>query len=262
MEFRESTYTKEEGVALLTLNRPRTLNDLSARMGEEWLAALRDAQQDPVVKALVVTGQGRAFSAGANPRNLLASRQTFVRTGQWQGVADLWELVRAAAELEKPYIAAVNGPVVGGGFDMLTLCDLRLASERARFGSGFIRMGEVPAIGCYTLPRLVGIPRALDLIWTGRIITAQEALTIGLVNQVLPEEELLPTTRRLALQLAQGPGVAIKHSKRLVYDGLAMDLPQALQAHLEATRAISVTEDAHEGPRAWIEKREPLFKGR
>ncbi|MDP6510652.1 MAG: enoyl-CoA hydratase/isomerase family protein, partial [Dehalococcoidia bacterium] len=109
MEFRDTIYIKEDGVAVLTFNRPRTLNDLETRMGEEWVAALRDAQQDPEVRALVVTGQGRAFSSGGNPRHLLASRETFVRTGQWQGVADLWEIVRAAVGLEKPYIAAVNG---------------------------------------------------------------------------------------------------------------------------------------------------------
>ncbi|MDP7240909.1 MAG: enoyl-CoA hydratase-related protein, partial [Dehalococcoidia bacterium] len=128
--------------------------------------------------------------------------------------------------------------------------------------TGFVRMGEVPAIGCYTLPRLVGVPRALDLLWTGRLVKAQEALSMGLVNQVLSEDELLPTARRLALELARGPGLALRHMKRLVYDGLGMDLQQALQAHIEAARAISNTEDAYEGPRAWIEKREPLFKGR
>ncbi|MDP6348009.1 MAG: enoyl-CoA hydratase/isomerase family protein, partial [Dehalococcoidia bacterium] len=180
MEFRDTIYIKEDGVAVLTFNRPRTLNDLETRMGEEWVAALRDAQQDPEVRALVVTGQGRAFSSGGNPRHLLASRETFVRTGQWQGVADLWEIVRAAVGLEKPYIAAVNGAAVGGGFDMITLCDLRLASDKARFGTGFVRMGEVPAIGCYTLPRLVGVPRALNLLWTGRLVKAQEALDMGL----------------------------------------------------------------------------------
>ncbi|MDP6100745.1 MAG: enoyl-CoA hydratase-related protein [Dehalococcoidia bacterium] len=262
MEFRDTIYIKEDGVAVLTFNRPRTLNDLDTRMGEEWVAALKDAQQDPEVRALVVTGQGRAFSAGGDPRNLLSSRETFVRTGQWQGVADLWEIVRAAVGLEKPYIAAVNGAAVGGGFDLITLCDLRVASDYARFGTGFVRMGEVPAIGCYTLPRLVGVPRALDLLWTGRLVKAQEALSMGLVNQVLSEDELLPTARRLALELARGPGLALRHMKRLVYDGLGMDLQQALQAHIEAARAISNTEDAYEGPRAWIEKREPLFKGR
>lgn len=262
MEFQDIIYTKEDGVALLTLNRPQTLNDLTTRIGEEWVAALSDAQQDPEVRAVVVTGQGRAFSSGGNPRHLLAARQSFVRSGQWVGVANLWEMARAAVALEKPFIAAINGPVVGGGFDMITLCDLRLASERARLGTGFVRMGEVPVIGCYTLPRLVGIPRALDLLWTARIISAEEALSIGLVNQVLPEDELLPTARRLAVELARGPGVALRHMKRLVYQGLGMDLEQALQAHLEATKLLSVTEDAHEGPQAWIEKREPLFKSR
>lgn len=263
MEFQDILYTRESGMAIITLNRPETLNALTPRMEQEWIAALKEADRDPEVKVIIITGAGRAFCSGGNPRDLLASREHFLKTGKWVTAPELEELARTSLHLSKPYIAAINGPCVGGGWEMVSLCDIRIASERARIGTGFIRMGEVPpSVGCYILPRLVGIPRALEWLWTGKIIDAEEAYRIGFVNQVVPHDELMPTVKSLAFRLARGPSVAIREIRKLVYRCLTLSPEEAIQAHREASRIIATTEDAIEGPRAWIEKREPLFKGK
>ena len=263
MEFRDIIYTKDnEGVATITLNRPQTLNALTDRMRDEWVAAIEDAKADDNVRVLVVTGIGRAFCSGANPRELDRriqddSESTGIRrTGRW-------DIPEALAEFDKPYIGAINGPAAGGGMDLASMCDIRIASDQARFGMRYIRMGTTPGMaGGYFLPRIIGNARACELIWTGRMIDAEEALRIGYVSKVVPHDQLMPATREFALQLAKGPAVAIRLSKRLIYDCWDMGLKQALKAHDEAQAITRATEDAKEGPRAWVEKREPNFKGR
>jgi len=258
MEFQDILYTKEDGIATITLNRPQTLNALSPRLSDEWIAAIEEAKVDDEVRVLVVTGVGRAFCSGANPRALDAMREH-----HHQGDTPTSGMPRALADFNKPYIGSINGPAVGGGMDMASLCDIRIASDQARFGMLYVRMGVVPGDGgCYFLPRIVGLAKACELIWTGRIIDAEEALRIGYVSRVVPHEELKAATRELAMQLAKGPAVAIGLDKQLIYRCWSLDLEAALAAHEEAYLVVRDTEDAKEGPRAWVEKREPVFKGR
>lgn len=264
MDFQDITYTKEKGIAIITLNRPHIMNAVSQRMITEWQRALFDAQEDSEVKAVIVTGGGRTFCSGGNPRELLAFRHSVAEARKRAMTSDrLLVIVDAVARLEKPYIAAVNGPAVGAGMDLATMCDIRIASERARFSMAYVRMGEVPVGGgCYFLPRIVGIARACELIWTGKMIDAQEALRIGYVSRVVPPEELMPAALELATQIAKGPAVAIQQAKKLIYRCWELDLDAACTA-LRASELIAlVTEDAKEGPRAWVEKREPVFKGK
>jgi 2-(1,2-epoxy-1,2-dihydrophenyl)acetyl-CoA isomerase len=170
---------------------------------------------------------------------------------------------RQAALLDKPYLAAVNGAAVGAGMDMCSMCDLRIASEEARFAMTYVKVGLVPGDGgCYYLPRIVGLAKALELIWTGDFIDAQEALRIGYVSKVVPAGELLATAHELAGRIARGPAVAVQLAKRLVYRGLTADVQEALEAAGQAMAIVQSTEDAREGPRAFAEKREPQFKGR
>jgi len=264
MEFQDIIYTKEEGIATITLNRPRALNALTPTMEREWMAAIEDARDDDEVSVLVVTGAGRAFCAGMDMRHeglegeapSLLKMTKFMRENM-HGVA------LAIASLDKPYIGSINGPAVGGGMDFASMCDIRIASKRAKFGMAYVRLGVPPAGGgCYFLPRIVGIARACELIWTSRIIDAEEALRIGYVSQVVPHDELEAATKELATRLAKGPAVAIRLSKRLIYHCLDLDLARALEDHQRALFIAYSTEDAKEGPRAFIEKREPLFKGR
>ncbi len=266
MQFSDIIYTKEEGIATIALHRPQTLNAFTHRMGQEWAEAIRDAQEDPEVRVLVVTGAGRAFCSGANPRLIGTSlgRQPLEphkrAQPEWGGINAVPFVLK---EFDKPYIGAINGPAVGGGMSLAAMCDLRIASDRARFGLAQVRMGVAPSeMAAYFVPRIIGTAKACELFWTGRIIDAEEALRIGFVNQVVPHEELVAATRELALQLARGPAVAIRLAKRLVYQCLTLDLETAFEAHQLASMIASATEDAKEGPRAWVEKREPIFKGR
>jgi 2-(1,2-epoxy-1,2-dihydrophenyl)acetyl-CoA isomerase len=165
--------------------------------------------------------------------------------------------------MEKPYIAAVNGAAVGAGMDMASMCDIRFAAESARFGMTYVRMGIIPGDGgAFYLPRIVGTARALDLIWTGRLFDAREALDMGYVSVVVPDDVLINFTRKYALKLAKGPAVAIQLAKRLVYRSAHTDADGALDLAQQAMYIAQGTEDAVEGPRAFAEKREPDFKGR
>lgn len=259
MTYRQILYGVDEGIATITLNRPETLNAMTPTLQEECADALRRADRDPEVKVILITGAGRAFCAGANPRDL-ARR---LEKGEVSNPS-VHDLVRALWSCGKPTLAAVNGPAVGGGMDLASLCDIRLASDRARFSMGYVRMGMIPAQGgLWILPRLIGLANALDLIWTGRTLDAQEAYRLGYVQAVYPAEEFRERVREYALRLARGPTVAIHTAKRLAHRLLSVDdLETALRLTDEAVERVQRTEDALEGPRAWLERREPQFKGR
>jgi 2-(1,2-epoxy-1,2-dihydrophenyl)acetyl-CoA isomerase len=277
MDFEEILYEKADGVATITLNRPERMNAFTRTMIREWAQALEDARLDPDVRAVMVTGAGRGFCAGADLRgdsglaDPPAGRAGAARDEGPRSAADLrtWlrdsvhYVPRQVALLDKPYIAAVNGPAVGAGMDMCSMCDIRIASDEARFAMSYVKVGLVPGDGgCYYLPRIVGLAKAFELIWTGDFIDAQEALRIGYVSKVVPAGELLSTTRELAERIARGPAVAIQLAKRLVYRGLDSDVHEALEAASQAMAIVQTTEDAREGPRAFAEKREPQFRGR
>ena len=170
---------------------------------------------------------------------------------------------RALQLLDKPYVAAVNGAAVGAGMDMASMADIRFASDIARFGMAYVKMGIVPGDGgCFFLPRIVGLQKALESIWTGELFSADEALRIGYVLRVYPADELLKETQAFARRIAAGPAVAIQLAKRLVYRGLEVGLDQALDLAQSAMTIAQSTEDAREGPRAFVERRPPRFLGR
>jgi 2-(1,2-epoxy-1,2-dihydrophenyl)acetyl-CoA isomerase len=268
MEFQQIIYEKSDGIATITLNRPERMNAFTAKMIDEWYAALQDAHADPETKAVIVTGTGRGFCAGADvggkgplgglqdQKRTPVENRNFLRDG-------VQRIPRLATLMEKPYIAAVNGAAVGAGMDMASMCDLRFAGESARFGMTYVRMGIIPGDGgAYYLPRIVGVARALDLIWTGRVFGAEEALAMGYVSAVVPDAELIDNTRDYVAKLVNGPGVAIQLAKRLVYRSLHTDVDGALELASQAMYIAQSTEDAVEGPRSFAEKREPQWKGR
>jgi enoyl-CoA hydratase/carnithine racemase len=267
VSYEQIIYTKDDGVAIITLNRPQVLNAFTPLMIDEWVRAIEAAKLDPEVRVVIITGAGRGFCSGVDVRSFREREHTDgnpVVDGRYWLQHSVHRVPLALRTLDKPYIAAVNGPAAGAGMDMASMADLRMTSETARFTMSYVNVGIVPGDGgCYYLPRIVGVARALDLIWTGRTMDAQEALQIGYVSQVVPPDQLIETVMTYAKKLAKGPQVAIELAKRLVYEGLETNnLFKELRSAEHAMLIARTTADAIEGPRAWAEKRPPQFQGR
>jgi 2-(1,2-epoxy-1,2-dihydrophenyl)acetyl-CoA isomerase len=266
MSYQEILYTVENRVATITLNRPETLNAFTEVMLQEWTDALYRAQRDDDVWVVVVTGAGRGFCSGGNVKGFayaadqgpppLHTQRNHMRDGVHQ-------VPRAVAQLDKPYIAAVNGPAAGAGMDMASMADIRIASDKAKFVMSYVNMGLVTGDGgAYFLPRIVGVSRAYELMWGGEPFDAQEALRIGYVNHVVPHEHFPQFVTDYAGKFANKPPVAVQLIKRAVRKGLSTDLDTTLEYLEWAMLICRSTEDAKEGPRAWREKRPPVFTGR
>lgn len=250
-----------DGVRIVTLNRPETLNALTMEAMADLGARLEAAGADPGVGAVVITGAGPAFSSGGDVRFLQEipgmplERVREVVYGTFQ------RPIRAIRAMAKPVIAAVNGPAVGAGCELALAADFRLASEGARFGEVWIRIGCVPALGgMFLLPRIVGLTKAVEMILTGTLVEAAEAHRIGLVNRVVPGAGLLDAALDLARSLASGPASALALAKAAIDRGLTTDFAAALEAALDAQARCFTTEDFAEGVRALAERRPPRFR--
>jgi len=263
MEYPDITYTKENAIATITLNRPDKMNAFTPEMSDSLYRAVEDGAQDKSIRVIVLTGSGRAFCAGADVKAMAdrfdvpeaQQRYDSARSGR----VSLHLLMQ---KCDKPIIGAINGVAVGGGLDLACACDVRIASDRARFAEVFVRRGMMPASGgTYFLPRLVGIDRALLMCWTGDMVDAREAERIGLVTMVVPHDELEIATMEMAEKLAKGPPLAIQRTKRAVYEGLEMNLEESLTYIGPIINELNQTEDHKEGARAFVEKREPVFRG-
>jgi len=264
MDYQDIIYTKEAGIATITLNRPDRMNAFSPEMSESIYRAVEDAAQDDEVRVLVLTATGRAFCAGADVKSMAEGfNQAGGETGGREMGSEHVQLPVLLQRFQKPIIAAINGAAVGGGLDLACACDIRIASDKARFAEVFIRRGLIPAMGgTFFLPRLVGLDKACQLIWTGDMVDAKEAERIGLVTAVVPDEELESATRELAEKLAKGPPLAIQKAKQAIYEGLSMDLESTLKYVGAMVQELWATEDHMEGAKAFVEKREPVFKGK
>jgi 2-(1,2-epoxy-1,2-dihydrophenyl)acetyl-CoA isomerase len=249
-------------VGTVTLNRPDKLNAFAGQMRQELARVIDEAARDDRLRALVITGAGRAFCAGAD----VAYLRDLISREDWKTARDLVEVgssvVSTIASLPKPVIAAVNGPAAGGGANLALACDLRLASDRASLGQTFNRIGLHPDWGgTYFLPRLVGPAKALELIFTAEMIDAREGLRLGLFNHVVPHERLMDETRELAERLAAKPAVAIALAKQAVYKSFHATLETMIELEIENQARCFKTNDAKEGITAFVEKRTPVFRG-
>jgi enoyl-CoA hydratase/carnithine racemase len=249
-------------VRVLTINRPDVLNALTAGTSAALGGRLEAAATDATVRAVVITGGGAAFSAGGDHALLQElitmppARARDVVYGSFQ------RPVRAIRAMEKPVIAAVNGPAVGAGCELALAADFRIASDRARFGEVWIKLGCVPALGgMFLLPRIVGLTRAVEMIMTGEIIDAAEAHRIGLVGRVVPADQLRPAALALAESLASGPTRALAAAKAAINRGLSSTFWSELETTLPAQLMCFTTRDYAEGVRALIERRPPRFQG-
>jgi enoyl-CoA hydratase/carnithine racemase len=254
-------YRVDGHTAIITLNRPEARNAFSAEMIALWHQFLKEAQTDENIRVIIVTGNGDTFCSGGDVRQMAEGklRSWDMKTFLWEGVH---RIVLQLEDLDKPVIAAINGAAMGAGMDMAIMCDLRVCSDRARLGESYILMGVVPGDGgAYFLPRLVGIAKALELLLTGDVLSAQEALTYGIVNKVVPHEGLLEEAMALAEKIASRPPLAIRMTKRAVYQAQT----STLRAHLDYISSqislLSETRDHREAARAFLEKRQPVFVG-
>lgn len=262
MHTDELLYAVRDGIATITLNRPEKLNAFTVTMIDVWVTRLREAQADPAVHVVVVTGAGRAFCAGGDTTQMgtEASAGLGLKRFLWEHVQQIPLTLEA---MDKPVIAMVNGVAAGAGMDMALMCDLRFASDQARFAESYVKMGLVPGDGgAWFLPRLVGLDRALELLWTGDVIGAADAYRIGLVTRVIPADELQAQTYAFAARLVAGPPLAIRMTKRAACQGLRTDLRTSLDLISSHIALASQSEDHQEALRAYREKRAPVFTGR
>lgn len=257
MSFQTIIVEQDGPVAILTFNRPEKLNALNTEMLQEVTQALAALQDDPAIRVLILTGQGRAFIAGADVRQFLE----FDSTRAHEFAQQAREVVSRLEALPLPVIAAVNGFALGGGCEVALACDLIYASEKATFGQPEINLGLMPGMGgSQRLARLVGKGLAKEICLTGRALSAAEALAVGLAARVFPAASLLPECRQIALELAAKSRFALGQIKRVINLGFDVDLPTALALETQAFGLCFGTPDPHEGVRAFLDKRAPRFR--
>ncbi|MHA1727627.1 MAG: enoyl-CoA hydratase/isomerase family protein [Promethearchaeota archaeon] len=252
-EFETVLYEKKGMVAVITLNRPDRLNAINGQMNVDLKNALKEAKEDDGIRAIVITGAGRAFCAGADVAEFASGG---LKTDVFIHPYDFFKL-------NKPIIAAVNGVAVGFGTNVCLSCDIIYASEKASFGEFFIRMGIIPDMNCsFLLPKTVGIHKAKELIFSGDRIFAEEALRIRLINKMFPPDELMPKTMEFANKLAGNAPLAMSLSKQAIHKGYEKVFDEMLKVEQEFNAKCYSSEDHKEAATAFVEKRKPVFKGK
>ena len=255
----------KDGVATLTLNRPDRLNAMSVEMLDAMLEALPRLADDTSVGVVIVTGAGRGFCAGGDVKAMAEGREMSGDTleERAQGLRSKMETSRWLHEMPKPTIAMVRGAAAGAGLSLALACDLRVASDTARFATAFARVGYSGDFGgSWFLTQLVGTAKARELYYTAEVIDAKQALALGLVNRVVPDVRLEEETMALAARLARGPSVAFRYMKRNMNAAESASLKEMLDLEAWHHSRTGMTEDHREAARAFVEKREPHFKGR
>ena len=273
----------EGGVLIVTLDDPPTRNAIGDEMAGELNQELERLESEADLRALVLTGRDPAFCSGANVKRMNEANEargdTSVPEGvtPWDNLQQQWDTMASGESymdgvrfvplrlhnLQKPSIAAVNGYAMGLGMGIALSCDIRIASETARFSETFIRRGLIPADGsCWQLPRMIGLSNTFLLQYTGDAIEAQEAYRLGMVSKVVPHSELMATTMELATRLANGPTYSMALTKKLIQESLFKNLEESLLLAGPAQNIARSTSDHKEGVRAFVEKRQPVYKGR
>jgi enoyl-CoA hydratase len=249
--------THDGPVAIIQLNRPEVLNALNLQLIDELIAALDELEQDPQVRCVIITGNERAFAAGADIKEMAdATAVEMLLRDQFAK----WDRIR---RFKKPLIAAVSGYALGGGNELAMLCDMIVASETAQFGQPEINIGVMPgAGGTQRLTRAVGKAIAMEMVLTGRMLSAREALQHGLVNRVVPVEVYLQEAKRLALQIAEKAPIAVQLARDAVLKAFDVPLQEGLLFERKNFYMLFSTEDQKEGMSAFIEKRRPHFRGK
>lgn len=249
----------EEGIATITLNRPEVLNALNSQVFIELGEACATLGVDDSVRVVIITGGEKVFAAGADIKQLASVNAVDVATSDRPSIKSF----NIIENLNKPVIAAIAGYALGGGCELTLVADVRIAAENAQFGLPEIKLGILPgAGGTQRLPRLIGAGKAKEMIFSGDFISAEEALRVGLVNKVVPAEQLLIEAKKMAKRFAARGAVAIQMAKTCINEGLRMDLDRGLQYEHKCFSLLFATEDQKEGMKAFVEKRKPNFQGK
>lgn len=260
MENPAVLYDTQGGIGRLTLNRPENRNSMDAELLPAFREALARAQADRELRCLVITGTGKSFCAGADFKSALVDTEGRL---PHEIFASLYEPFLAVGDVPVPTVAAMNGHAIGGGFGLALMCDLRVARRDARYGANFARLGIHPGMATtYLLPRLVGLPRACELLFSGRLFDGDEALSMGLVNDTVAEAEVLPRAMALAEEIAASAPAAVRMMKDTIYRHLDWDPRRAARYEAHCQSRTFEMDDAREGIAALLEKRKPDFKGR
>ncbi|MHB1653153.1 MAG: enoyl-CoA hydratase/isomerase family protein [Desulfitobacteriaceae bacterium] len=268
-------YQKDGFIARIILNRPEALNAFSLPMIQDWAKALEDAQADPEIRVVTLTANGKAFCAGGDTKTMLAGKGFIAEDEKgetWgekalarkQSLTNFIHKIALTLDgMDKPVVCGIQGAAVGAGLDMALMCDIRIAGESAKLSGGYVKAGLVPGDGgAFFMPRLVGTAKALELLWTGDFVTAAEAERIGLVNKVVPDQEVEKSTLEMAMKIAQSPPVSVQMIKRAVYSAQRThDLRTALDMISSHMAIVTELEDHREALIAMDEKRKPVFRG-
>ena len=255
--------TREGAIVILTMSQPETRNALTGNTAvEEFVQACDDIAKDSSIRAVVLTGEGPVFSSGGNVKDMKRYQTQqlspeVIREEYRQGIQ---RIPKALYHLDVPVICAVNGPAIGAGLDLTTMCDIRIASEKATFAESFVKVGIVPGDGgAWLLPRAVGRSKAAEMAFTGEALTAQQALDCGLVSRVVPAEALMDEAMALARKIAANPGGVLRMTKRLLREGERSSLESLLELSAGYQAIAHMSPDHHEAVNAFIEKRPPQF---
>ena len=259
MSFTTISYEREVPVGIVTLNRPEVMNAIDETMANELYELLSEIENDPDVRAVILTGAGKAFMAGGDIA--LMQKLTTPEAKAWALLVH--KVFDKLYHLPQPTIAAVNGPAIGGGFEMVMACDLRIAGEKAKFGQPEINLGIIPGAGSsQRLPRIIGGPRAKALILLGEILNAEQAMQLGVINRVIPPDSLLAEAKLLANKIAEYPRLAAQCAKKAVNLAERTDLDLGQMCEIDLYSYLYSTADQKEGMQAFLEKRKPNFTHR
>jgi len=257
LNYQNILVTKEGAIGIIQLNRPKLLNALNFELMTELVNALEELDREAAVKVIILTGDERAFAAGADLAEMSQATPVDLVLGRR---FELWDRIR---KISKPIIAAVSGYCLGGGNELAMNCDLIIASETATFGQPEVNVGIIPgAGGTQRLPRVVGKYKAMEMILTGKSISADEAYRIGLVNHIVPPESLMEEAKKIATEIASKPPISIRSAKEAILRAQDTTLEVGLEFERKAFYMLFATEDGKEGMKAFLEKRKPNFKGK
>ena len=255
--------TREGNIVILTMSQPETRNALTGNSAaDEFVQACADIAKDSSIRAVVLTGEGPVFSSGGNVKDMkrYQTQQLSPEVIREEYRHGIQRIPKALYNLDVPVVCAVNGPAIGAGLDLTTMCDIRIASEKATFAESFVKVGIVPGDGgAWLLPRAVGRSKAAEMAFTGEALTAQQALDCGLVSRVVPAEALMDEAMALARKIAANPGGVLRMTKRLLREGERSSLESLLELSAGYQAIAHMSPDHHEAVNAFIEKRPPQF---